>query len=231
VAVLGTPSSSGNSANRTATGIQTQAAATNTRLMHLVENIEAQVLVPLYHAFLYMNQQFLPTDKLVQITMNGQPIQFDPVHILNASVKFRITASTKMRSQMVLMQVLPMILEMVLNPQLVTQMGQTQGMTLDVDALFEYISNALRVPFKSLFRQMTPQEMQAFNQPPAEAQLRMQMQRERLQSQEQTADENNDAKLLDTAFKGHIKLQESQLKAESQKEIAKLKPKPAPKKK
>jgi hypothetical protein len=197
LSVLGSPAAGGNSATRTATGVATQAAATSTRLMHLVENIEGQVLAPLYSAFLGMNQAFMDPNQALQVmSQEGESLTIDPVDVFNASVRFRIKSSTKMRAKFVLQQMLPMLWEMGLNPAFLQQLGMQQGMTADMKQWTELLCNAMDVEFRALYRQMTPQEQQALNQPSPDQMLGLQKQRERLQSQQEVQREKDDTSLI-----------------------------------
>jgi hypothetical protein len=199
LSVLGAPAAGGNSATRTATGVATQAAATSTRLMHMVENLEGQVLVPLYSAYLSMNQSFQDPNKILEIMSDeGKQLSIDPVDIFNASVRFRIKSSTKMRAKFVMQQMLPMLWEMGMNPAFLQQLGMQQNMTADMREWTELLCNAMDVEFKALYRDMTPQEQQRLMQPSPDALLGLQKQQERLEAQGQHQAMKDDTKILDT---------------------------------
>jgi hypothetical protein len=64
------------------------------------QNAEDQFLVPALSILHTLNQIFLPADEMMQILgPEMQQMTIDPVDILNASVKFKINASSKMRSR------------------------------------------------------------------------------------------------------------------------------------
>ena len=73
LAVLGAPSSGGNSANRTATGVQAQTNASNTRVHGLVANIEDQVLTPMLTQMWTLICMFMnPQQVLTILSPDGQ---------------------------------------------------------------------------------------------------------------------------------------------------------------
>lgn len=195
LSVLGTASSGGNSAARTATGVATQSAATSIRLMHLVENIEDRVLVPLYSSLLSLDQKFLDPQKMITIMGETEPVEIDPVDIFNASVKFRFKASTKMRAKFAIQQNIVMLAEMGLNPTLLELLAQQQGMTADMRQWMELFCEGLDVPFRALYRPISDEEKQAMNQPTADQTLRSQMQTQRLEQQSESQVAKEDAAL------------------------------------
>lgn len=200
LSVLGAPAAGGNSATRTATGVATQAAATSTRLMHTVENLEGQVLAPLYSAYLGMNKSFLDPNQMMQIMGDEGPIDIDPLDIFNASVRFRIKSSTKMRAKFVLQQMLPMMWEMGLNPAFLQHLAMQSGETADMKQWTELLCNAADVEYKKLYRKMTPQEQQAMQQPTPDQMLRNQMQQDRLEAQGQHQAMKDDTMLMNTVL-------------------------------
>jgi hypothetical protein len=198
---LGAPSSGGNSANRTATGVNTQAAATGKRIQYIVENLETTFIEPLCDMVHRLNQKFLPMDQAVEILgKDGQWLQFDPLHVKNANVKFVMRASDKMRSRMMMMQVLPTLLPLYMSPQFGQMMAQQQGKTLDVEAVDRAVSDALQVAPMGFWRDMQPGEMQSMMM----QQLAPQMMEQQLQSQRMDAMGQMEADKGDTAITKEI---------------------------
>lgn len=198
LAVLGTPSAGGNSANRTATGIQSQGAASGKRIQYQVENFEDQLLVPLLNVMHSMNQKFLSPEEIIQIIgPEGQLLQIDPVDILNASVKFTITASGRMRQRAALQGGGSQLLfESIMNPALAQSLGQ-QGIKVNMQTVGDMLTDALNAPRKSIFIPMSPQEQQAFQkQQQMQEMIRMQMQQDRLQAQGDNQDKKDDTELM-----------------------------------
>lgn len=205
LAVLGTPSSGGNSANRTATGINQQAMASASRLQYLVENVESTAIEPMLTAWHTLNQRFLNPDKIIEVLGDeGKFIQIDPLKVKNANVKFSMRASARMQSRNAILQVMPLIFQTFLNPEFLQLLATQQQMTVDVKEIGQMIVDAIgHKPRFSLFRKLSPQELQGMNQPSQDNQIKMQMQEQRLESQNEMAQEAHSAKMME-AFGGKV---------------------------
>lgn len=194
---LGAPGGQGNSANRTATGIRTQQNATAGRIKYAVVNFEDQVLQPFLYIMHGMNKRFSnPNEAMKILGQDGQLLEFDPLDVINADVHFQMLGSTKMKTKEALAGGgLQFLIEGILNPQ-VLQMAAQQGLKPDFNTIVGLFSDALGMPYRALYTQMTPQEMQALKQPSPDQMLRAQMQQQRTQAQSQLADQNADTELL-----------------------------------
>ena len=197
--VLGISTSGGNSANRTATGINTQTAASSRRIQFLVENWEDRFMVPLCNVLLSLNQRFLLPEQMLEILgPDGQQLQIDPTEILNASVKFEMRASDKMKSRGALQAGgLQLIFETLANPAFL-EMQAKQGYQLNTQALVTLIATGLDIRPIDLFMPITPQLQQAMNQPSPDKVIAMQMQQERLAAQDEQADHKQEADMINT---------------------------------
>lgn len=198
LAVLGTPSSGGNSANRTATGVSSQAGASGKRIQYHVENAEDQFLKPALEIMLKLNQIFMPMDQMIQIL--GPEQQFmtlDPVDILNASVKFKMNASSKMRTRQALATGgLAIIAQTYLNPEVI-QMNMQQGKKLDMAQFDRMFNDVFGMPPTAFWVDATQQEMQAYLQMQAmPAMLKRQEQKDRLDSHERSQAESDETELI-----------------------------------
>lgn len=172
LAVLGTPSSGGNSAARTATGVGVQAQASSSRLKYIVENIEDTFIEPMLNDLVKLNQMFPPIGSTLG----------DTVALSRVSLSMR--ASAKMQSRMALLQTFPLIFQTMANPALVAEMA-IEGKALDWEELFRVLTDMTGYRSRGSFiRQLSQEEMKARQQPPPEEMLRMQMQRERIEGQE-----------------------------------------------
>jgi hypothetical protein len=198
LAVLGSPSSGGNSANRSATGVSTQANASGQRIQYHVENAEDQFLVPALNIIHALNQIFLPLDEMQQVLgSEGQFIQVDPVDILNASVRFRMNASSKMRIKSQLAQGgLGLLLQSILNPE-VESIANQQGYRLDFTQIQRLVNDTFSLPPMALWVQMSPQEQQALmQQKMLPAILKRQEQQDRLTNLKDIATERDETTLV-----------------------------------
>ena len=195
--VLGTSSAGGNSAARTATGVNTLSAASGNRITYQVQNLESNFIEPMLGMAHRMNQQFLDPNQIVQVLGDeGKLVIIDPMNVKNANVKFIIRGGEKMKSQGKLLQGLPLIFQTFLNPSLLQQLSE-QGMTIDLESISKLVSDAFGIPPNVMFRPLKPGEQQQMMQMRAFPELlKQQSQQQRLQAQSQNVDSNNETKLL-----------------------------------
>jgi hypothetical protein len=122
----GSVSGAGNSANRTATGVNTQAANTSKRIQYLIENIESTLIEPLLAMVHDFNRKFVDPDKVLAVLgPEAQQINIDPLDVLNANVRFQMKASAKIQARMMYLQVLPQLLPLFLNPSFIDMMASS----------------------------------------------------------------------------------------------------------
>jgi len=193
--MMGIATAGGNSANRTATGINTQSAAASRRVQFLVETLEDQLMEPLCNILLALDKRFLNPEEIIAIIgQNGQQLEIDPLNVLNASVKFEFRASSKMKTrQAVQSGGLQMVLESVANPAFL-EMQAKQGFQLNTPTLSEVLADGLNMRAMDWFVPIQPEVQQAMNQPTADQVIRQQMQQERLaaESEGQAAQQDTD---------------------------------------
>ena len=199
LAVLGSPSSGGNSANRTATGVQAQTNASNTRVHGLVANIEDQTLSPMLTQLWQLICMFMDPQQILTILgPDGQNFQVDPVDILNADPKFKLKTANNMKMRAAMQGGgLQTLTQYVLNPEIITAMGEQQQKTLDIEQFTEFYLDVYNVKAFNLFRPMTPQEMQAQQQRSQQAgQEKMALQQQRLGAMSQDAHERDETQII-----------------------------------
>lgn len=183
LAVLGTPSSGGNSAARTATGVGVQAQASASRLQYLVENLEDTFIEPMLNDIVKLNQMFPPIGTSLTDT------------VAMSRVQLTMRASAKMQSKMSLMQTFPLVFQALTNGPFISQL-QMQGVTVDWQELMNILIDMTGYRNRAdLIRPLKPEEMERMNQPPAEEMIRMQMQKERIQGQAQIQDRKLQAQM------------------------------------
>lgn len=198
VAAIGAPTAGGNSANRTATGISTQVAATGVRRNYQVENMEDTVFTPFLEICLALNKRYLPLNQRIAFFGQQGQEEIDPIDILNADVRFFMKASQKMRSRNALQSGgLGLILQTYLNPEYVQYLAQ-MGFKPNVAEIDGLVMDTLNLPDRSLIVQMTPEEMQQLQAQSSPDEIRMQMQRERLEAQARNQESKEEADLLKT---------------------------------
>jgi hypothetical protein len=199
LAVLGSPTAGGNSANRTATGVQAQTSASNSREQGLVANIEDQVLSPMLTQMWELICMFMDPQQILTILgPDGQRFQVDPVDILNADPKFKLKTANNMKMRAAMQGGgLQTLTQYVLNPEIITAMGEQQQKTLDIEQFTEFYLDVYGVKAFNLFRPMTPQEMQDRQQRAQQAGMeKMQLQQARLGTMSQDAHERDETQII-----------------------------------
>lgn len=199
LAVLGSPTGGGNSANRTATGVQAQTSASNSREQGLVANIEDQTLNPMLTQMWELICMFMDPQQILTILgPDGQRFQVDPVDILNADPKFKLKTANNMKMRAAMQGGgLQTLTQYVLNPEIITAMGEQQQKTLDIEQFTEFYLDVYGVKAFNLFRPMTPQEMQDRQQRAQQAGMqKMQLQQARLGTMSQDAHERDETQII-----------------------------------
>lgn len=198
ISVMGMATAGGNSANRTAAGVNAQTGATSVRREYQVENLEDQFMIPLLGNIHFMNQRFLnPGDAIKVLGPQAKDFVIDPLDVMNASIRFTMKASSKMRSRASLQQGLPVFLQSILNPT-VMDMAAKFGMMPNFLTISTLLCDAMGLQQQDLYQAMTPQQQQALNQPSPDQQLRSEMQGQREQGTAQRQEASDETKLLIT---------------------------------
>ena len=103
------------------------------------------------------------------------------------------------------LQIFPQLTQTYLNPELLTLLAQQQQKTINAEEILRMLAEAINyTPRQPLIQDMTPQQIQQQNQPPAEAQMQMATQQAQMQSDEQINDKRLIAKLFETMLKEFI---------------------------
>lgn len=197
-AAYGVATSGGDSSSRTATGIGAKQSAANARIGYQVSNIEDQTLEPFLYLLLRFNKIYLDPSQVMEILgPEGQLIQLDPIAVLNADVRFKVQASSKMRTKQALQSGgLNMVLQTYGNPGFVQQLNMA-GMTPDWENLDRLISDGLNMNEMTLVRKLTPDEQQQLQQQHmAELMMKKQLQDDRLSAQTNMTDMKDETGLL-----------------------------------
>lgn len=211
-------SGSGNSANRTATGIQTQVSASLSRIGSFVENIQEHVIVPMLNDLYMYNQKFNTTQGVIEfLGQDGQVIQLDPAVLRRVQPRFKMRASNKANSRAAMLSVAPIIIQTFLNPALIAEL-HAEGKTIDVDEVVNMLLDATnyRGHKTALIRPLTPQEIQAMQQGAID-QTKILTQQIRGQSQAEIASEREAAGLTKELIKSNTQLQTAEIHAEASK--------------
>lgn len=214
LAALGAPSSGGNSANRTATGINTQSGATQDRMRYLVENVEDNLIEPVVNFIIKCDRKFLDMKTASNwLALDPRFAQLDPAKVMNTRVTAECKASQKMAARAGFLQLFPMLAQTVLNPEFLQLMGQQEQMILNAASLEDMLMDAINyAPREPLFVKMSPQQIQAQSQPPPDVAAKLQMQDQQISADADTEKQRSVMQLmkavLQEAFSMHGKLAE-----------------------
>lgn len=196
ISASGTPTQGGNSANRTATGVNTQNAAFSSRVQALVENCEDQAFEPFLKMLFLMAQKF--GDPSQPIFAGSSSI--DPLDVMNAQVKFKLRASDKLRIRRAAASG---AFEMVVNQLAGLQGALAQtGETINIDLIGQCIGDSLGLPSGQFIIPMSPQQQQARQQQMmAPEMMKFQQMMGRMQALAAMSESRDDTKLMGDVFK------------------------------
>ena len=202
LAALGTPSSGGNSANRTAAGVNTQAGATQDRAKYYVENAESMLIEPVLNAFIRYNKKFGDMRQAANwLKIHPDFGSLDPLKVMNAKVTAECFAGIRMGAKSQFLQMFPTIAQVIFNPEMIQMLGKKKK-TLDAESFERSIQDALNyTPRNPWITDMTDDEVKAMQQPPPEEKLRAMLQQAQIQSDENIHDNSNVTKLVAALLK------------------------------
>lgn len=168
---------------RSATGANMQQAASMTRLIYTVENTETLQLEPIVADGWELDKLYLSPKEKMDI---AKQCKVDPAQLFNGYIQPHVRAGSKMASKQVMAQMFPLVMQALGNGAVLAQLA-IQGMTVDWQETFRVLFDAAGYTRKAtIIRPMNQQEQQMFQQSQQqqqqESQMKMNMQRERLQS-------------------------------------------------
>lgn len=203
LAALGTPSAGGNSANRTAAGINTQSGATDSRIFYLVGTVEDLMIEPAINAVIRYNKKFMDLNRAANwLKLDPRFTQLDPAKVMNCKVIAECRGAGRMAAKQQLLQIFPMLSQTIFNPEFLQTAAQHDHMVISINSLLETLTDAINYSFRNpLFRKMKDDEIKQMQAPPPEAQLKGMLQQNQLQSDEKQNSQRSITKLLDTTLK------------------------------
>ena len=205
LAVLGTPTSGGNSANRTATGVQAQTNASNSRVHGLVAQIEDTCLGPMLSTEWELIQRFCDPDDLTRVVgSDAKTLEVDVVDLLNSDARFVMKTANNMKMRAAMQNGgLNQLNTFLLNPEIQTLLAEQQGKVVDIEQMVEFTLDVYGVKSFTLVRPMTPQEQQAKQARQQQAgQEKMGLQTARLAAMSQDAQERDETKVMVALIQG-----------------------------
>lgn len=199
----GVPSAGGNSANRTAAGVNTQASATESRMFFLVGTVEDLLIEPVINAFIQMDRKFLDLKQAATwLKIDPRFQNLDPVKVMNTRVTAECRGSIRMAARQGFLQVFPMLAQTYLNPELLQMLAQQQHKTINAEELMKMLLDAINYsPRNPLLVEMTQEQIQQMQSPPPDQAMKMQLGMAQLQSDQQINHNNLSTKLIVEALK------------------------------
>ncbi len=206
VAATGAPSG-GNSANRTATGVNTQAVATQDRMRYYIENAEATVVEPVLNEFILLDKKFLDMrEAALWIKTDPDFKQLDPLDVMNCNVTAECNGASRMAAKQGFLQLLPQFMQFWLNPELLQLLGQQQKMTIDAKEIMRMTVEAINyAPRNPLMVALKPEQIQAMQQPPPAERLKAQLAMQQDQTNRDIHSQQNQTKMLTQFLKDSFK--------------------------
>lgn len=200
LAALGSPTSGGNSANRTAAGINTQVGATQDRTSYYIQNAEEHVVEPLLNQIIELNKRFGDLKVAAAwITLHPKFGNKKPVDVMNARVYAECWGAVRAQARGAFLQLFPTIAQTIFNPEMLTLFQQQQQKVLSADTFTSMIFDSLGYrPRDPLLVDMTPEQKQAAKAPPPEVQAKAAMQQNQIQADQQKHQSANVTKLINT---------------------------------
>lgn len=191
------------SMGRTATGANLIAGGSDSRIQDFVEKIANQVFIPfLYNAHM-LNCGLLPTSTINYILNDELEHEFtkekqgDILEILNAKVKFSISAAARLAARRNMAQSLPLIMQYLGNNQIIQSLA-IEGKKVDQDEILHMVWEVSDWRnFRDVIKPMTPEDMQRWKsmQPGAKAQVQAQqksaLQQQKFEQEQQLRDQDN----------------------------------------
>jgi len=203
LAAMGTGTPGGNSANRTAAGVNTQSGATETRMFYLIGTIEDLLIEPILNAVLRFDRKFMDMKTASNwLKIDPRFSKLDPVKVMNCKVIGEMRGSIRMQARQGFLQVFPVLAQTYFNPEFISLLGQQQKKTVNVAELARRLDDAILYSGREpLLVDMTPDQIQSQQQPPPEAQLKQQAQQAQIQSNEKTVNSRLIADIFKTLLK------------------------------
>jgi hypothetical protein len=203
LAALGSPTSGGNSANRTAAGINTQVGATQDRARYYISNSENETIEPILNSFIWLNKRFMdPKLGAAWIKLHKDYPNIDPLEVMNAQVVGYCYASVRLQAKANFLQNFPTIAQVIFNPELLQMLAQQQKKTISIEAFERCIWDSISyTPRSPLIVDMNPQQKQAMQQPPPAEKLQAMIAQMQDQTNKSVHDNQNITKLLTQLLK------------------------------
>ena len=154
------------SITRTKTGVDALQSGSGTRIQEFVDKIADAVIIPFLKAAHEMNAALMPMQTLKSILTDELQLDYaaDPIEILNARLRFSISAGSRLQAKRTMAQALPLLTNTLFQPQVIQALA-IEGKKLNIDELLKMwweVSDWRN--FRDVVVKMTPQDQQRWMQ-------------------------------------------------------------------
>src|SRR6185312_3276772 len=196
------PAAGRTSMGRTATGANLLASGTASRMESWVDKLANQVIVPLLYKMHELNCALLPTKTLKYILDDEMKQQYDGdiIDILNARVKFDISAGARMQARRNMAQALPILTQFLMGPEIVQSLA-IEGKKVEVKEVIRmFFQSSGWKNYNDVVVAMTKEDMQRWQQAQGMGKIQQQAQakaalaQQQFQQKQQLLDQENYAR-------------------------------------
>jgi hypothetical protein len=177
-AVQGAMPSDKSSITRTATGVNSLASGTGTRLQSIIEQFANQVFVPMLNAFHLMNGLYLDGDQIDKILTEelGTAYAGDTLDLINGQFDFQMLAAAKLQARTAQKQSLPLLYQFLLTQPVMDSL-QAEGKKVNVEEMVKMSFDVSGWPnMQNVIVNQTPQDVAQAQQKAQAAQQQQQTQ-------------------------------------------------------
>lgn len=193
------------SITRTAEGVRALAGGTGSRIQDFVEKLAGQVLVPFLYRAHEMNSALLPMatlkaildDELQKPYLNADGNPGDHLDLLNARVKFEISAAAKLQAKRAMAQALPIMLQFLMNAPTVQALA-VEGKKVKVTEVLRMMYEVSEWKnYNEVIVDMTPEDQQRWAMTltsagkAGEAKDKAALQQQQFENKQQLVDQQN----------------------------------------
>lgn len=189
-AVQGSLPSQNSSITRTATGVNSLASGTGTRLQSIIEQFAHQVFVPMLDMFHKMNAMYLDPQQINKLLTKelGIAYQGDTLDFINGQFDFDVQAAARLQDRAVARQNLPLLFQYLLTQPVMDALTQ-EGKKINIGELVNTLFDVTGFKNKqNIITDMTPEDEQRAQQNSPAAQQAAQQQAQQQQGQQQQSD-------------------------------------------
>jgi hypothetical protein len=202
---------------RSSAGAQLLASGSSNRISDHINKLASQVIVPVLYEIYEMNREMLPPSQLNFILSQELQDAYlkgggDIADLLNARVKFSISAGADMQKKRQLAQILPIFTQWITQPMVGEQLA-TEGKKVDFNELVKLQFFVAGLPdYADMIVPMTPQDLQRLQQQQqgplqAKAQTQAALQEQKFEQQQQLQDQGDVAKAARDVLREQYKAQ------------------------